>query len=70
MEDLAMTQSLYTTPKQCGGNKVCGKKKSLESCPNFKSEFKKCVGSPEINETSLKIKAPTTLRSLQRQILY
>lgn len=58
MEELVMTQCPYLTPKQDG-------KKSLGIWPNFEqSELKGCVGSPEINETSVKISAPTTLRAL------
>lgn len=59
-------QCPYPTPKKCGKKDMWGKK-PLEVCQNFeKSELKRCVGSPEINETSVKINAVTTLRALQR----
>ena len=40
---------------------------SLEICPKSKtSELKRCVGGPEINETSMKINVSITLRSQER----
>ena len=50
----------HPPPKQCRGQKVCGQE-SFEICPNSKkSELKRCVGAPEVNETSMKINVSIT----------
>ena len=46
--------------KAVQGQKVCGQE-SFEICPNSKkSELKRCVGAPEVNETSMKINVSIT----------